>query len=644
MKRKLTAMLLIPAVLLSGTGACAETIKHERVYVVAGADGQVQSLTDSIRLENRDSQEEIADLSMLENIENTGGDEAFSQDGESVIWQADGKDIVYQGTSDKAPAVVPRVTVTVDGKEADASALSSLTGDVTLTVSCEAQETLPMLAVTLIPLPEDGVENLQTTQALQISEAGRKFIAGITLPGMEDALADLALSDEAKEKLPEGLEDRFSDTFTVSFHADNVSLSWMMTAASADPVRLLAQETDGMLDADALQKELGDVSSLLHAMEEGTELPATEGRTAGFGPKVNELNQGLSDLDDGAASLSEGASSLSSGASDASAGAAALHDGLSELSGNNETLNSGMAALFDAILSVANEKLASSGLADAGIEIPELTAENYDQVLTGAMGKLDPDALRENAIAQASEQIRPQVEANEAEIRDGVVREVRHTVLAAVLEAAGEGVTVDEYMDLAQTGQIPALKQAGIDAAVEEQMNSEDVQAKIDAAVEEQIDKITREHAEEYLDSDETISAQLEQAGEGYAQLKGLKDQLDQAAALVEGVASYTDGVSQAESGASDLAAGLVTLDTGAQSLSTGASDLSEGVTTLRGSIEDAEKQAAEALLPYVEGDLPSVLKLFADTEENAGKGGYDLLPEDMTGLTVYIIRTQLGE
>ena len=80
-------------------------------------------------------------LSMLENIENTGGDEAFSQDGESVIWQADGKDIVYQGTSDKAPAVVPRVTVTVDGKEADASALSSLTGDVTLTVSCEAQET-----------------------------------------------------------------------------------------------------------------------------------------------------------------------------------------------------------------------------------------------------------------------------------------------------------------------------------------------------------------------------------------------------------------------------------------------------------------------------------------------------------------------
>jgi hypothetical protein len=45
-------------------------------------------------------------------------------------------------------------------------------------------------------------------------------------------------------------------------------------------------------------------------------------------------------------------------------------------------------------------------------------------------------------------------------------------------------------------------------------------------------------------------------------------------------------------------------------------------------------------LLPYVENDLADALRIFEKTRDAAGQGGYDLRPEGMKTVTVYIIRT----
>ena len=60
----------------------------------------------------------------------------------------------------------------------------------------------------------------------------------------------------------------------------------------------------------------------------------------------------------------------------------------------------------------------------------------------------------------------------------------------------------------------------------------------------------------------------------------------------------------------------------------------------MKNTILDAEKTAAEKLLPYVEGDLTDALRIFEKTRDTAGQGGYDLRPEGMKTVTVYIIRT----
>ena len=91
--KKIVALLLTAVMVLGCVPGLAETTKHERVYVVTTADGTIKSITDSVRLENADGLDEIMDQTILTDILNAGGKETFTLDGESLTWQANGKDI-----------------------------------------------------------------------------------------------------------------------------------------------------------------------------------------------------------------------------------------------------------------------------------------------------------------------------------------------------------------------------------------------------------------------------------------------------------------------------------------------------------------------------------------------------------------------
>ncbi len=389
--KKIIALLLSAAMVLGCLPALAENTKHERVYVAAAADGTVKSITDSVRLENTDGLDEILDRTLLTGIRNAGGDESFTLTGEDLTWQANGKDIIYQGTSDKMPAILPAVKLTLDGSEVSFTDLKDRTGDAVLTVTYPQTEKLPALAVTVLPLPEKGVTDLKLENAAVLSEMGQQVLVGWAVPGADEKL-----------NLPA--------SFTASFHAEHADLKWMMTFSTSDPVDAVCRELDQRMDLD-LHTETEELRLLLTAMQNGEELPETTGKTREIAPKINELNNGLTQLSDGAASLADGASQLHSGTTElkdgaaklsggaasltagaviSEAGAKALDEGLAALTANSETLNSGAEALFAAVLDSANQQLAAAGLEAAGIKLPELTAENYADVLDGVLAQLNP--------------------------------------------------------------------------------------------------------------------------------------------------------------------------------------------------------------------------------------------------------------
>ena len=186
--KKIVALLLTAIMVLGCVPGLAENTKHERVYVVANADGTVKSVTDNIRLENADGLDEIVDRTLLTAIQNVGGKEAFTLDGETLTWQAQGKDITYEGTSDKTPAILPVVTLTLDGEEITVDSLKDKTGDAVLTVAYQTNEPLPALAVTVLPLPEEGITDLRLENAAALTVLGRQVLVGWAVPGIDAEL------------------------------------------------------------------------------------------------------------------------------------------------------------------------------------------------------------------------------------------------------------------------------------------------------------------------------------------------------------------------------------------------------------------------------------------------------------------------
>ena len=609
MSKKIIAMLTALVMVLGCTGALAENKKHERVYVVAGADGTVNSITDSIRLENTDGLEELVDRTMLTDIQNVGGNETFTLEGETLIWKADGKNVTYQGTSDKTPAVLPSVILTLDGEEISAADLKEKNGEAVLTVTYRTAGEAPALALSVLPLPEEGISDLKTENAAVLTEADRSVLVGWAVPNIDDSL-----------QLPA--------SFSASFHADHADLGWMLTFCSSDPLEAACREIDSRVNVDP-DAALQEITSLLTALRDGADLPETEGKTKEIADRINELNKGLKDLDAGAVKLAGGAQQVSDGA-------IALNTGLGTLKKNNEALNGGAEKIFAAILNTANEQIAVSGLADAGVTMPALTAENYAEVLDGVIAQFDPDTLKAAASAKVAEEVRKQVAANEDKIREGVRETVKGKVLEAVLKAAGFDMTAEQYAAALKGGLVTKEQAAQVETAVDARMNSEEILTRTETAFQDQMDKLVTENTEAYLAKDETVAAKLAQAAAARGQLQDLKEQLDQVNTFVTGLKDYTDGVAQASDGAANLSAGAMLVSAGASALQ------EAGTQTLKDSILSAEKSAAEKILPFAEKDLTDALNAWKAVKNHLSDTGYDLKPEDVDEETVYIIRTDL--
>ena len=392
---KKRAFALITALCMTLTCfASAETVKHERVYAVTNAAGDALTVIDNVRLENGDALTEIDDRTLLTALENVGGTEKFTQSGETVTWKADGNSIIYQGTSDKVLNVTPVVHMTLDGKEVTAADVKNASGELAMTVSYRAES--PFLAVTVMPLSDD-VTSVTVDNGAVLTDGAHSFLMGFGIPGAD---ADLELPD----------------SFTMTAHVDHADLNWMMTIATAQPVKVLTDAlSDHAADAHTL---VSDLTAGLNALADGSDIPESN-------EDIHELLTALNTLFDGAAQLKDGSITLLDGVK-------TLKDGLDTLSSNSTALNDGAAQLFAAVLDTANTQLSAAGLDALSIEVPTLTASNYAAVLDDLIAQLDPAVIDKTIEDLAKAQVREAVMAQEDKVREAVTEVVRGQVRDAV--------------------------------------------------------------------------------------------------------------------------------------------------------------------------------------------------------------------
>ncbi len=504
-------------------------LKDETVYVITAADGTTQKIIVSDRIQNGTGADSISDKTELSDVTAVKNGESYTERDGSYVWEVEGADVCYQGTTDKELPISVKITYTLDGKEVTPEELAGKSGHVVIRyeyvnnqyevmeIGGEQEEIhVPYAVLTGMILDNTKFGNIKVSSGKVINDGTRCIVAGIAFPGMN---ADLGMTEET---LPEYVE--------IEADTEDFSLGSVYTIATNEVFSSLNLEDVDTVDD--LRDALSELTDAMEALTDGSSelydgLAELYDKSGDLKDGVDALSDGAGQLSDGAVALHTGAESLQSGTESLLSGAQSLQSGASTLASGLSTLNAksgdltgGAAQVFNTLLATATKQLA-----DKGINVT-LTIDNYAATING--------------IIQSTQQ----------QVYEAAYNGVKASVLTQVLE--GAGIDQNTY-DALPAGD---ATKAVIDQTVEEKMQTPEVQAQISALV-------------------------ARNASGSAAQLAELKSQLDNYNTFYQGVLAYTAGVASASSGAGQLSSGAGQLSSGAAALNSGAKELTEGAGAL---------------------------------------------------------------
>ena len=532
--------------------------KDETVYVLANADGSVKKIIVSDWIKNNGGKT-VSDKTELSDIKNVKGDESYVMDTDNMReWNADGKDIYYQGTISKALPVDLKVSYELDGKPVSAESLAGKSGKVTIrfdytnnqykNVSIDGKNTkiyVPFVMLTGLLLDNDIFTNVEISNGKIINDGDRIIAVGFALPGMQE---NLNLSRD-KVDIPDFVE--------ITADVNNFALSNTLTVAANSIISDL--DVSKLDSADDLQASLTELSSAMSKLLDGS----------------SELYGGLSELLLKSNELISGVDKLANGASALSDGAAALSAGLSELVSNNDTLNAGAKQVFDTLLSAVSQKLK-----DNGITVDTLTVENYKTVIGGLLEN-PTDSQKAELINIADAALNAKLSAI------GVPQNYYGAVKVLLATKLSSGETQESAMAeiAAMLQNISDPQNAAAIGAAEAYAKSEDGKQIINACCLKLANQTLEPTVKEAV-------AQLDSYNEFY-----------------KGVLAYTAGAKQAYDGSTELKNGAKELSDGANALKSGSSQLVGGVQQLT----DGSKRLADGLKEFNEKGISKLTSLAGD-------------------------------
>lgn len=618
-----------PRVMEAGPETEKALRRDETVYVIANTDGSVRQIIVSDWIQNGLAAAQVEERSELSQVEAVKGSATYTLGQDNArVWDAQGQDLYYQGSIEKALPVDMTVTYQMDGQTVTPGQIAGKSGHVTIRFDYENRQYemveidgteekiyVPFAMLTGLLLDSDRFTNVTVSNGKLFCDGSHTAVVGVAFPGLQE---DLAME-----------KDRLDIPDYVEIEADvkDFSLATAVTVASSG---LFDQ-----LDDETLEKlELGELTDGIGHMTDA----------------MDQLMDGSSQLYDGLCALLDSSQQLIDGVD-------RLWQGLNELTAHNSQLNGGAKQVFESLIAAANSQLQTSGLT-----VPELTVDNYSQVLESLLQQLDgasayaeSEARKkiEAAVAAQQEQVSAAVEqAVEQQVAAQVEQAVEQQVWQQVLSAAG--LTKETYDAGIAAGAISQKQQEQLQAALKEQMDSETVKGLISqtkvakmeseelrALIEQKTEQTMAELVEENLQSEEVqsqIRSAAEQASAGAQSIRSLKEQLDSYQSFYQGLLAYTAGVAQARDGAAQLQSSLPALTDGVTRLRDGSMELSDGLRQFR---EEGIQKLADALGGDL-GQLSSRLKAIREAAQNYRSFSGDA--EDMPSQVRFIYRMEAIE
>lgn len=616
--------------------------KDETVYVLTGADGSVKKIIVSDWLKNELGSASVADKSDLSDIENVKGDESYTINGDNMtVWDAQGNDIYYQGNIQKELPVGLSVRYYLDGKSVSPEELKGKSGKVTIRFDYENHQYetvqingvnqriyVPFAMLTGMILDNDTFQNVQITNGKLVNDGDRTVVVGLAFPGLQENL-NLSRDDLS---IPDSVE--------ITADVTNFSLGMTVTLACNDLFSQLGDVDLTSLDStSALDQLTGAMDQLLSGSSSLYEGLST------LLDKSGELVSGVEELAQGAAAIKSGADSVDDGAAQLKAGLADLSSGLNTLSANSEALNSGAKQVFNSLLETAATQIRAKGL-----NVSDLTIENYAEELNTLIKSLDETTVYETALKQVTDAVEAQRPVINQKVTEAVRQQVETKVAAAVRQQVTEEVTAAVQQQVSATvtdtvqqqvaeqviqaaanmskadydaavaaGIIPQQTQDAVNAAIQAQMGSEAVQSKIAENVSAQMaSEAVQSKITENIDtqiSSEAVQATITENTDAQLQTEAIQATIQQQTelqvqkAISENMASdaVQSQLKKASEGAQTLIAlkaslddyntfylGLLTYTGGVDDAAAGANDLYAGAGQLKDGTAQLRAGAAQ--------------------------------------------------
>ncbi len=606
--------------------------KSETVYAVLDADGKTSEVSVSEWLKNSGDAKNIKDYSTLKNIKNTSGDEEFAQDGNNLVWDADGNDISYTGDYDGELPVKVKITYSLDGTEMSAKEIAGKSGNVTIrfdytvddSVSVDGYNlTRPYAIVSALVLSNDNFSNVTVNNGKAINDGNNTAVVGIALPGVSSDLNISSLD--------------IPDHVTVTAKTTNFEIDGTYTVADSG----FMSDTDtskldeASSDVDKLEDALDELSDATTQLVDGSE-QLSEGAST-LASSTSQIKEGTEKVSDGAKQVDSGVDSLSKGATTLVTGAQTLSEGTTKLKDGTGELQNEIVKDGGVIDSAAALNSAASGVNDGIKKLGNtITTQNTEiaqtvQGISDTLGSINTETVTEPSHDDVDEALEAAIKAAEKSGDQDTV-----DALSSAKDKLGDYEDkVKDTVDSVNTDSEKVQKaKATADAVVE----------KISSASTKDFDNL-QQGAEGLEQGTKALKTKVGTKEDKTTEtLAGAVNLLNAGATSLDaGINGYTDadgefhagvvlGINQLQAGitttlkpgTSQLATGADQIVTYMGQLSDGADTLSEGAETLSTSMNKFNEEGIQKLVSEMDkADLKNTVNRVKATIDAASSGSF---------------------
>ena len=349
-KKIAATTLVIGQVLLASSNLLAVT-KEETVYSKLDTTGKSYQTVVSNHIKNTEYLDEIRDLSDLLEIENLNENNTYTQDGNVIVWNAQGRDVYYNGKSEKELPIEVKMTYTLDGKEILPEELSGKSGKLNIKIEYTNKEKhtvyvngeyvemyTPFVIFAGTYFKNDTVQNVKVTTGKAVDDGSKTIVIGMALPGLQQSLG----LDSTDFSIPENIE--------IEMDIKDYEQSSIITFVTP---KVIEKKDFNILDElDTLYSSVDTLQSSMNQIEEGAKT-LSEG-TALYSQNYNTFNSAIGMLNDGTTTLQENYEVFNNGLQTANEGAKQVNDGMQQLNTAAESIKDVVYTVIDWLQTAMN--------------------------------------------------------------------------------------------------------------------------------------------------------------------------------------------------------------------------------------------------------------------------------------------------